>query len=339
MKVSSFKSIDSALVQEALLRFTHAWSSFAPLASHESAVYAWEQNGSSHVLKLIPKERRSREQLLGEIDFVQYVSANGIAVSRPLVSLQGEFVESIGGGASEAAAGDSAGDCTGYWAYAFEWAAGEPIRPAHYDAELYRAWGAAMGRLHSLAERYTPLQADWLRPGWRESELKPAADRCAGSAFPALQAAAEAQFGKLRQLPERSGEFGLIHNDMHAKNFHRSGNGIVLFDFDGLTHHHYASDIAVAYYYVLAEHSRASGPTRLFLAHFLNGYSLYRDISSEMQRQIPEWMKFRHIQLYMSYMRCWGERPTGMTERWKMSRYRQDIAEGTLFGRNYEDIV
>ncbi|WP_341281911.1 phosphotransferase [Paenibacillus sp. FSL H8-0537] len=345
MKANLHVQDDNGIVQEAIGRFALERVAFVPLESFESEVYAWEMEGRKFILKLTRKSRRTREQLLGEIDFVQFVSSNGVSVARPIASRSGQYVENIVSSMDDMEGmvdGEGSGGSAGYWAYAFEWAEGERVGPAHYGPKLYKVWGTAMGRLHSLSERYAPKLPEWIRPSWEESELLPTLDVCARSSFPELRSAVDTWMTKVRRIPEHTGEFGLIHNDMHPRNFHWTGEGIVMFDFDGLTHHHYASDIAVALYYGLAEHSRASESSwspEKFLHCFLEGYSVCRTVSAELQRHIPDWMMFRHIQLYMLYFRSWGERPAGVTERWILSRYRKDIIGGTLFGRKPEDLA
>ncbi|KQO12719.1 phosphotransferase enzyme family protein [Paenibacillus sp. Leaf72] len=351
MKANLFVQDDNRLVQEAIGRFALERVAFVPLESYESGVYAWELKGRKFILKMTRKSRRTREQLMGEIDFIQFVASHGVSVARPIVARSGQYVENISGSINSMNGmdaidgkvdGEGSGGSSGYWAYAFEWAEGERVGPGHYGPKLYKVWGMAMGRLHSLAELYAPKQPEWIRPSWEESELLPTLDVCALSSLPELRSAADTWMSKVRRIPERTGEFGLIHNDMHPRNFHWTGEGIVMFDFDGLTHHHYASDIAVALYYGLAEHSRASESSwspGLFLHDFLEGYSVCRTVSEELQRHIPDWMMFRHIQLYMSYFRSWGERPAAITERWTLSRYRKDIIGGTLFGRKPEDLA
>ncbi|MEI7026263.1 phosphotransferase enzyme family protein [Paenibacillus sp. y28] len=315
--------IEAEAVQKAGAYFAEEETAFIPLVSFESGVYAWMQRGQRYVLKLTSRQRRTEAEILGEIDFVRFAAEQGIPVAGAVLSRHGRYVEAVGDEGPE-----------GYWAYAFEWAEGEEIKAQDWGPELYRIWGRTTGELHRVTCLYRPSSPEWTRCRWDEEELY-LAGLSAISEIPDVQMAAEPVLRRLRQAPEHAQQFGLIHHDLHHRNFHLHQGKLVVFDFDGLVHHHFASDIAIALYYALAWHSSEKDKTLFaerFLQHFLEGYAEARTVSGELLQGLPDWMLLRHMLLYASHLRNWEGSSLNTMQRWTLNRYRTDLAKGTLFG-------
>lgn len=244
-------------------------------------------------------------------------------MARAIVSLNGSYVESIG---------DHSKD--GYWAYAMEWVEGQPANPEVWGPELFQQWGQLLGKLHQVTSQYKPSRPEWKRHRWDEDELYHAA---------LLKVAADPLLGKalnpcllsLKQLPEHPDQFGLIHNDLHHRNFHVHKGRMIVFDFDGMVYHHYASDIAVAMYYAIdGDRSTADKASfaKLFMHHVLEGYSHHQTVSKALVQSAPDWMLLRHLLLYTTFLRKWEGMNRNTMQRWTLNRYRTDLSMGKLFG-------
>src|SRR5438094_2728283 len=118
-------------------------------------VYAVELEGTEWVLRLTCANRRSIDELASELDWIQFLSANGQSVAYPLPSLRGNLVERLSGGGGD------------YYAAVFRKAPGHSLRQlTDFSDTVVGAWGAYIGRLHALTQRYqvpneTKKRADW----------------------------------------------------------------------------------------------------------------------------------------------------------------------------------
>ena len=66
------------------------------LADAENYVYEYtDEKGSSYILKITHTIRRSRTYILGEMDWIRYLSQHGISVAKPVLSARGKDVEAI----------------------------------------------------------------------------------------------------------------------------------------------------------------------------------------------------------------------------------------------------
>jgi Ser/Thr protein kinase RdoA (MazF antagonist) len=320
--------IDETVVQEAGCRFAEdAAAVFTPLDSFESGVFAWLHSGKRYILKLTDRQRRTETELLAEIDFLHFASDQGVRVARAIVSRSGRYIEPVYDQSDEES-------CKGYWAYAFEWAAGEELRPQDWGAELFHQWGSTVGKLHRVTSKYKPSNPEWMRSRWDEEELYKQRVSTA-AAEPLLLTAGNSCLERLRQVPERPDQFGLIHNDLHPGNFHLFEGKLVVFDFDGLVYHHFASDIAIALYYAIGWDKSSNNKTlfaETFLNHFLEGYACCQPVTQELLHAIPDWMMLRHLLLYTAHQQKWSESNLNTMQRWTLNRYRKDLSEGKLFG-------
>ncbi|SFL80378.1 Ser/Thr protein kinase RdoA involved in Cpx stress response, MazF antagonist [Paenibacillus sp. 1_12] len=315
--------IDESLVSEAGSRFADKSTLFIPMESFESSVYAWANRGKRYVLKMIDRQRRSEAEIQGEIDFVHFAVDHGVSAAKAIASHNGSYVESVdipvGGGV---------------WAYAFEWAEGELCSPENWGPELFIEWGQLTGKLHQISMQYKPTRPEWKRCRWDEDELY--ADALWRVAVePKFEASLGIFLSKLQQIPEQQGQFGLIHNDLHHRNFHVNAGKLTAFDFDGMLYHHFASDIAVALYYGLSTDRSTNNKlsfAQLFMDHFMEGYTRNQSVSKELLAYVPEWMLLRHLQLYTLYLRKWSGPNLNTMQRWTLNRYRTDLLEGKLFG-------
>ena len=123
-----------------------------PLGGFESYVIRSE----NLVLKITHNIRRSKEYLLGELEFVQYLAQNGVAVAAPVPSMQSNLVETI---ALE----------DGYFLiYAFQKAKGAEPDENELDAVFFEQWGRLTGKIHALTKQFQPSQPAYKRQEWCE---------------------------------------------------------------------------------------------------------------------------------------------------------------------------
>ncbi len=140
---------------EAVKRFWRLSAEPRFIRVFENFVYAVDLDGSEWVLRLTGANRRSIDELASELDWIQFLSANGLSVAYPLPSLRGNLVERLSGG------------CGDYYAAVFRKAPGHSLRQlADFSDTVVGAWGEYIGRIHALTQRYfvpngTKKRADW----------------------------------------------------------------------------------------------------------------------------------------------------------------------------------
>lgn len=264
------------------------------LGSFENAMFAFERNDAAYVLRLAHSSHRSADQIHGEVDWINYLAERDVPCARAVPSLHGQVVEVV-------AAED------GYFsATAFVRAAGTHLNIRDYRPDVYRALGTTLGRIHRLTKAYEPPHRAWRRRRWSEDADLTRADRY----LPADQTLVVQRLNDLidylHTLPTDRDSYGLVHEDAHPGNFFVHADGLTLFDFDDCMYTWFASDIAVALFYVAL--SPPAGMTQpdfagRFLDAFFDGYNRENTLDPAWLRQIPTFLTLREIVLYIAIHR------------------------------------
>lgn len=284
-----------SILREFMERYGIGASDITLLDGFESFVYEVKEGGRHYALRISHTGlRRSKEEIRGEAEFINYLAQNGVACARPLLSPQGKLVE------------ESAGGDHDFVAVAFDWAEGDNPEPKDRTPEFLRRFGATMGRMHRLVKDFT-LPGGCSRPdglddltgylkGFKQTE-EPAIINRYGEYLDAV-----------RGLPGERDGYGLIHGDMHMENVHLDDGGrIKVFDFDDCSYFYFAADIAVALFHLTPhrctpEHTRQMAEA---FNSFMEGYRAENQLSSEWLSKVPLFMKLREIDLYCILRQDW----------------------------------
>jgi Ser/Thr protein kinase RdoA (MazF antagonist) len=108
------------------------------ISDSESFVYEFEKEGHEFILRITHNSHRSYQQIRAELDWIGYLRANGMRVSRPVLSESGNTIETVKAGNSE------------FLAVVFEKARGEEIKRRNWTGDFCLEWGRYVGRLHTL---------------------------------------------------------------------------------------------------------------------------------------------------------------------------------------------
>ena len=254
----------------------------------ENFVYAVDVDGSEWILRLTSANRRSIDELAAELDWIQFLSANGLSVAYPLPSSRGNLVETLSGGSSD------------YYAAVFRKAPGHPLRLTDFSDTVVAVWGAYIGRIHALTQRYSVPSGIQRRAAWRDELTLQVAlrsvDARGGRGSDILFQLLEWQQG----LEQPADAYGLVHADLHHGNFFVHDSTITAFDFDDCCYHWFAYDLAVPWFYLRSEY-RSSGvefsEERLFDI-FLTGYAQHHTLRSAWMKRIETFIAYRTALLY-----------------------------------------
>jgi Ser/Thr protein kinase RdoA (MazF antagonist) len=268
-----------------------------PIGHAGSDVREFRREGHHYVLRLSRCNDRRLDMLHGEVDWICYLSANGISVSVPVASTAGTLIETVEvDGALFAAVVSHAAE-------------GRPLVDVleDWDEGLYERWGNLVGRMHHLTRSYAPSDARFRRPHWHETDdldvdaFIPASeqdvlDRC----YNLLEV--------LKRLPVDGKSYGLIHADLHRRNIFADACLLTVIDFDSCQYCWFAYDIAVCLYHAVL--SAPEGVSRRefgkhFLDHFMTGYSKAHHLESDRLKWLPVFLRLRRVVMYVDVLRYW----------------------------------
>jgi Ser/Thr protein kinase RdoA (MazF antagonist) len=217
-----------------------------PLAGFESFIYRYMQDDERFVLRIGHSIHRSPGEVLGEIEFVNYLARHGISVPRVLPSRQDALLETIGDGHD--------GE---FHATRFSWAPGVHVWETEYPKdELFANIGRMTGTMHALTKDFRIETAGAWRPSWDGDD-----DIDLAGWLPKSDRAVIDRYNELSRTlaghPRHRDNFGLIHFDFHGGNYFVDGENITLFDFDDSLYHYFAADLAMEMFYAVSHDCRS----------------------------------------------------------------------------------
>ena len=274
------------ILAEARRRYGLAADALQDIGGFESFVYSFEKDGGEYILRIGHSRRRSVNMIQGEVDWLNYLSANGAGVAGAVPSLNGELVEVL--------PDEQGGD---FLATAFMKATGGHVTREMWNEEFWVRYGRFLGKIHALTKNYQPSQPEWRRPDWndsiyRETYWLPESDELARQKYEALMA-------YLTTLPKDRDSYGLVHQDAHRGNFFvdEAGN-ITLFDFDDCMYCWYVQDMAMVLFYAITNEPDMDELAPRFFKHFRCGYEQENYLDPVWYKEIPYFLKQREIDLY-----------------------------------------
>jgi Ser/Thr protein kinase RdoA (MazF antagonist) len=236
----------------------------------ENAVYSVDLGEGRAYLRITSAKRRTFEEIVSEIELLNYLEVNSFPSNRSVPSISGsqivqtEHAEQV------------------YFLVVFTECPGHEIRPmASLDEALIQSCGSVMSKLHNQLAEFQ-LKHSFTRPNWQD-ERWPSFHL----AVPALEEHAWNLHGELsawwRNLDYAS-ETQLIHGDFTIRNIRYVGNDISLFDFDGCCTHFAGYEIAcfLHHFRTLGDDARSS-----IASSFFRGYAENRDVSRELLESLP----------------------------------------------------
>jgi Ser/Thr protein kinase RdoA (MazF antagonist) len=314
--------MNASLLQAGAARFDVPPATLQLLGGLDGVAYSYMRDGAAYVLKFTPVPAENIPTVRARLDFVNYLSANGAHVARPIASKQGELVETLDEGGK-------------MWAItASEYAPGEhATHPGQFGDELFQKWGQTVGQMHRLTKGYdavrqwpTGLIGDW------KDEMKSFAAWCDDDAVREKWLALGRQ---MEQWTPDQNCFGLIHNDLHIMNFMVSRlDGelrLTVFDFDVCDYHWFMTDIGIAVFHSVwggwsdTNYTRAFVPR--FLDHFMRGYTRENSLDDIWLQRLPLFVKYRQMLLHTVFSHEWSN-PTPDQAR-QLADWRQSIIDET----------
>ncbi len=292
---------------EAERRFGLDRTSSVPRSGSHSYVYEYPRPDTGRILKITHSSHRSVSQILGEIDFVNYLADSGMKVSRAVPALGGGLVETL----------DAE---SGYFlAVTYERAPGALIDWREWTPEMFWKWGALIGRIHASTKDYTPSDGEFRRGHWHEDR-----DWDIALSIPASRAEFRRKGQGIKDwmlsLPKDRDSYGLIHSDLHQWNMLFDGEFLWPIDFDNVHYDWFLSDfttviinavVCQGYHYRKGEYEYWTGGApmdsatffRWFMEPLLEGYSSENMLDAEWFGRLPQFLERHWFTFWVDNMR------------------------------------
>lgn len=312
------------LADEILQRWDHDAGRAKFWRASTNFVFFFKQVGQNCVLRFNHADERMAATIQGEIDFVNGLAAQGIAVAKPIASRNGTFVETV------------ATDLGTFHAVAFEALQGEQFEVEDLTPTQFSQWGSALGTLHNASAKLSAAARPSLvhRPTWQD-HLALAAEFISAVETAAHQTR-EVLWQQLGQLPITAENFGLIHYDFELDNLIWNGETAGIIDFDDSAHHWYVADIALALCDLWGDRIRDIDLQHPAFLHFIEGYRSVRPLAQAEIERIPLFLRldalvtFARLQRALTPVNPSGELAwmAGLREKLaaKMALYREAFA-------------
>lgn len=319
--------IDKDLLDFAISRYEIPLETLSSLTGgHFTQVYEFTRDGQVYVLRITPPDEQLDQQAARVIlDWMAFLSEAGAAVPRPVPSKEGRLIETCPVDGGEAVL------------TVFKKAPGilaEALPFDRWDRGLFRALGAAAGRLHALARRCPPDLAARF-PEWNQAQNCYHPQETLGPGEEAVLAARADVIGRLRYLPHDPSGWGLIHADLHGGNLlvEPDRRLFTILDFDDSCQGWFGMDIAmnILDMAVLYPGEDKDAFIQRFLERYLAGYLSESPLSPFWAAQIPRFLKLLETGLYIQVHDLYDPQDTtSWVGRYMQGRKRR-IAAGKPF--------
>lgn len=276
--------LDSAVLQKGFAQFGLDPGSARPCEACENFVYDCD---GKIIARFTHSSHRTLEQVLSELDFVSYLSCNGVPCSRPVCGTDGRLGYRIDAGNS-------------YFAVsAFEKAKGVPPSRENTTKEIISRLGQVIGMTHRLAKSYVPSSGIEKRPHLFEDEYYLNPEKYFLEGDTEMLQAFRKNMDRCRLIEASTDNFGLVHTDFHQGNFFVEGGEITVFDFDDSAYFYFADDLAMPLFYHMSgvSENRVQIATEFFASLF-DGYKKENGLGVDQLGLMGDFFALRETLLF-----------------------------------------
>lgn len=280
-------------------RFGVVFEDLSYIGAWQNFIYEYKKRGVSYILRFSPISHRSRNQIIGELDWILYLYSNGVSVSKPIPSINGELTEVV-----------EHSDLS-FTVTSFVKAEGRKIGYPEClsDTDLYQELGLLTGKIHALSKKYEPKDETTRRHDWHQNYYLQNVEKFLPSQPKVIKACQMLIEETKYSLPKDIDSYGLIHGDIGVGNFLVNQGGITLFDFDEAQYSWFVEDISIPLYYFVYVYGGEEGKkvretqALRFLEYFLKGYDQENTLNRSWLKQISIFLKLREIIVYTGMYR------------------------------------
>ncbi len=292
-----------------IIRFLHIdLCSIKFVGYSQNFIYKIADESGEKILRITSDKHRTRSQISSELEWIEYLKANGIlACSAIINTANGDEISSF----------ETTTDIL--HCVLFEKARGIPIDISMLNDELYFLHGALVGKVHRLAHQCSgEITAN--RFNWQDNRLfnNDIHDFIPVGIKENIVDIAHQLIAEALELPITITTYGMIHFDLHYDNFFQHGNDLWIFDFDNCSNGYYINDIAKALWSSVFTYHRKSeylnkSPFQEFTltgkileriwTPFWKGYSSENTIEDNWFEQLPLFFEIIHLKEFVHHYR------------------------------------
>jgi Ser/Thr protein kinase RdoA (MazF antagonist) len=264
-------------------------------------VYYFERHGQERILRISFRSDRTVEHIQAELHFVNYLAENGVRLSKPVLSEDGNLLEVIhAAGIPFIAVSFVHGRGMRMPDNDYRYREGVPVR------EYFQNWGQVLGQMHRLTKAYQRLSETVKRPEWYIWE--PFTGFPYGDRLPVIQTKYDRLVADLHALPKGVDSYGLVHFDFNDGNFtiDYDNGDITVFDFDDCCYFWFAFELASTWESGVGWVSRRPLAERKafmerYMEQVMEGYTRENTLSSEWYDRIPLFLRLVQMQELVHY--------------------------------------
>lgn len=264
-----------------------------------NAIYPYRNHGKVCFLRLAPIEEKLEKNVLGEMEYINYLVANGYNACKPIKTKDGSYCLKIKSKWGE------------FFATSFEEVDGIPVEETDYSETVLFKYGEALGKLHELSSRFTPTIAKW-----SYNEVLDWIQEILNTTDSSINSQKELEYLKneTSRLTKTNENYGLIHNDFEPDSvyFNKTEETISVIDFDDGMYNWYSSDIEVAFESL--EDELDKNYIEKAEEIFVKGYESIRPFTLEMKTILPLMKRFNNLFKYARLLRVLGDKPENRPE-------------------------
>ena len=259
------------------------------IGGFENYVYDYKIDNKEYVLRITHSSHRSKDQLFGELEWIEFLYGKDANVYKPVHSKNDVLVEEI------------KLEKSSFFIVSFEKALGKSIWGKDYDDDYLVSWGRSIGHLHKVTNDFKPSKPEYKRIDWHEDQI------VSGTFIPdfdlKMKEVLSDTIEHIKTLPTDENSFGLIHTDIHSGNMiYDEQKNLKIIDFDDSAYMHFISDLTIAVYYgtwhlIHDSGLRAEFAKKIF-SKIMEGYRQEFSLDKKWLAEIPHFLKLRDLTLY-----------------------------------------
>ena len=276
----TIKDVQGSALFELASAFGLKFEDLRKLEAFENAVYEGERGGEACILRVSHISHREPSDVRAEFHWVHYLRRSGMAISGPLLSLSGDMV-----------AVSSDGNYTAVLIEKMPGVQMSTLPASRWTSELFEEWGRTIGWMHRLSSEYA-TGAD-VRFTWDQDRYVLDFSKFVSGQDPVFMQNWQKILEDMSEIPRSAQNFGLIHDDLHTKNFCFHEGRLQVFDTDDCKQHWLLADVASILYSVELSSWRKEHPISDFLIPFWQGYRREFEVCPEIFRYLPLFLRFR----------------------------------------------
>lgn len=270
----------------------------------QNAIYPYKYNGKYFILRFIPWNEKTENEMKAEIGFIQYLFKKGLNVLEPVLSKDGNYLLKKNTPWGK------------YLVCAFRRVDGRQLTELDYNDEIVFGLGKTLGKLHKFSGEYHKVQKKSCFEVLEEMEYF-TKNNLKNNRELFLREIDEIR-NIFQKLPQNETNYGLIHFDFELDNiFYDEGSKkYSIIDFASSIYYWYTADIEQSLTNLKEEYSENDFEHMKTL--FINGYKTEYSINEDELKLLPVFRRFDELRQYMNLKdvieETWDNEPEWMTE-------------------------